>query len=212
VFRQTLTVVFGSVIFFAATAYVVDAEVTRCWFGCGSDVCEATYKGATGKAINSGTEEVECFSSSPRPEDIFTICLTPQGQYLPGRPPSTRTDISGRTRVRANFCEGKIKGQCIVPVELPTQNTDFPSQEEFEDFWGIQKTCNNQWTPVYIFAKRSDVTICVSEFGTVVRTIIAECSYPFDTLQIDADGNIMTVEAPCNVKAEIKGATDLCAP
>lgn len=226
-FRRIL-VVSGAIIFFAATAYVVEAQVTRCWPKCGSDVITVTWD----KGVTVG-DAVTVHSSSPLSTDIFTVCLSPQHRYVSGAPPRLKT-VEKTVESGDIFCQDKIKGQCTVKAEIPTQNTDISpdtqepfTQAEFEAFWGIQVACNNQWTPIFVFIKRSDVTACISRSGKVVRTIEAECTYPHSDLQMksvftwrsergtDTNGasiDFISVTAPCLIKKDTKEATGACSP
>ena len=121
-----------------------------------------------------------------------------------------------------------------MKAAIPTQNTDINpdtqkpfTQAEFEAFWDIQGACNNQGTPIFVFTKRSDVTACISQSGKVVRTIEAECTYPYPDLQMksvftwrsergtDTNGDsndFISVTEPCKIKKDTKEATGACSP
>ena len=79
-FRRML-VVYGAIIFFAATANVVEAQVTSCWPRCGSNVVTVTWD----KEVTVG-DAVTVHSSSPLSTDIFTVCHSPQQRYVSGPP------------------------------------------------------------------------------------------------------------------------------
>ena len=215
-FRRML-VVYGAIIFFAATANVVEAQVTRCWPVCGSDRIDVTWD----KEVTVG-DAVIVHSSSPLSTDIFTICHSPQQRYVLGTPAWLRT-VKETVGSGDIFRQEKINGQSIVKAAIPTHNTDINpntqktfTQEEFEAFWGIQGACNNQGTPIFVFAKRSNVTACISQSGKVVRTIEAECTYPHSDLQVKTDTSgasidFISVTAPCLIKKDTKEATGACS-
>jgi hypothetical protein len=217
-FRRML-VVYGVIIFFAATANVVEAQVvTRCYYPCGSDVVTMT----SDKEVTVG-DAVTVHSSSPLSTDIFTVCHSPQQRYVSGTPARLRT-VKETVGSGDIFRQEKIKGQSIVKAKIPTHNTDINpdtqkpfTQAEFEAFWGIQGACNNPWTPIFVFTKRSDVTACISQSGKVVRTIEAECTYPYSDLQVKTDTSgafidFISVTAPCTIKKDTKEATGACSP
>ena len=226
-FRRML-VVYGAIIFFAATANVVEAQVTRCWAPCGSDQIIVTLN----KEVTV-VDAVTVHSSSPLSTDIFTVCHSPQQRYVSGPPPRIRT-VKKTVESGDIFRQDKINGQYIVKAAIPTHNTDINpdtqkpfTQAEFEAFWGIQGACNNQGTPIFVFTKRSDVTACISQSGKVVRTIEAECTYPHSDLQMksvfnwrsergtDTNGasiDFISVTAPCLIKKDTKEATGACSP
>jgi hypothetical protein len=217
-FRRML-VVYGVIIFFAATANVVEAQsLTVCWPRCGSNVFTLTWD----KEVTVD-DAVTFHSSSPLSTDISTVCLSPQHRYVSAPPPRLRT-VKKTVESEDIFRQGKIKGQCIVKAAIPTQNTDINpdtqkpfTQAEFEAFWGIQGACNNQGTPIFVFTKRSDVTACISQSGKVVRTIEAECTYPHSDLQVKTDTSgasidFISVTTPCLIKKDTKEATGACSP
>jgi hypothetical protein len=223
-FRRML-VVYGTIIFFAATAYVVEG-VTRCWPKCGSDVVTVPFKSS------KGDETVDDHSESPEATDIVTVCLNPQGRYVFGNPPRER-GITGTAKSGSAMCQQKIQGKCIVDVKIPTQNTDINpetgepfTQAEFEEFWGIQDACNNQYTAIYVWQIHSVNTICIKNpDGEVKKTIVATCTYP----KVDANGDpelqvkrdrggrfveFIKVVADCPIIMETEGAAEgtACAP
>jgi hypothetical protein len=204
----------GAIIISSVTVYRVDAASWR-WTCC-SDSCEDLLKIKGGLLKDDGVV-VECTAGDVETTELQVICMSPVGHIVPGDSPTERA-VSGSTLLDETSCTkaDREKGKCPVEVSMSTQPRDFEGlagqqdicpnatnpQECFEEFWGVKDSCNNNWTPIYVFFIDFPLEITWSKDGVQQGQINARCEYPFEELQVELTNNntfikFIEVEAEC---------------